>query len=242
TEVNSLWITTERVSLSHEGQELLQFTRCRQELPHSLTPSGAVVAHGGGGHPEGAVPGVAEARVGAGLDPAAVGDEVVAAGAAEQARVHGHRAGEALGAEAHGADGAAAGVAHRHLEHRVVPGPVARVGLRHRHARRRAPGGGGGGRGRRVRRRWPSPCTRTTPPPCHVGQQPPQPPPPPCGRKNRSSIEAVLYTLRLDEEQEERREDNQNQQLDGGGRRLCHRFFLLSVHKERLWVLGLVVA
>jgi len=94
--------------------------------------------HGGGRHPERAVPGVAEAHGRRGLDPAAVADEVVVALAPEQARVDGDRAREALGEEVHAADGAAAGVAHRHLEHRVVPGLLPRVGLLHRHARRRA--------------------------------------------------------------------------------------------------------
>ena len=130
--------------------------------------------HGGGGHPESTVPGVAEAHLGGGLDPAPVTDEVVAPVPAEQARVDGDGAGEALGAEVDAADGAAAGVAHRHLEHRVVPGLVARVGLRHRHARRQALAAGPElRRVRRRRRRRPCTCTHDARRPPWMGQQPP---------------------------------------------------------------------
>jgi hypothetical protein len=94
--------------------------------------------HGGGRHPERAVPGVPEPHGSRGLDPAVVADDVVAALAPKQARVDGDRAREALRAEGHAADGAPAPVPHRHLEHRVVPGLLPRVHRLHLHARRRA--------------------------------------------------------------------------------------------------------
>lgn len=102
--------------------------------------SGAVVEQGGRRHAEGAVPGVAERDGGGGLDEAAVADEVVAGVAveAEQPRVDGDGAREPLGAEAHAAHRARAPIAHRHLEHRVVPRLLAGVRLLHLHARRRA--------------------------------------------------------------------------------------------------------
>jgi hypothetical protein len=122
-----------------------------------IESSGAVVVHGGGHHPERAVPGVPEPHRRRGLDPPAVADEVVAALAPEEARVDGDRAREALGAEGHAADGAAAPVPHRHLEHRVVPGLLPRVHRLHLHARRRA---------LPCRRCWPRPRHRHRPRSC----------------------------------------------------------------------------
>lgn len=69
-----------------------RFSRMEGDGPrllHGELNSSALLLHGGRGHVEGALPGVAELHLATALDPAAVADEVVVALPAEQLCVDG---------------------------------------------------------------------------------------------------------------------------------------------------------